>query len=101
MIITLLACVLFYLLGYWAGKSKDVLSDIKGVKLPEIKQVMPTGVIPPKTAKDLEKKNMDPIKKGGLEAMKETLDNTPEIAEHRRLVEQYKGIDKVRGIYDS
>lgn len=88
------------LVGYWLGRSNRPIEELKKggtltlKKIGElyqsaIKAEIPTGVIKPKTAADIMLKN-DPKKAAGLKAMKETLDNIPELHDLNEKVKRYK-----------
>ncbi len=97
--------IFFYLLGYWAGRSSNIFGDV-GESVITVKQAIktlnsaPTGLIKPKTAKDLFNKQLPNNIKEGQQAFKETLDNSPELVAHKQQLEKIKQLDKQRGIYD-
>ncbi len=102
----LLTVSLVYGAGYLHGKNKGIeeaVEDIVHESSSTIKKVMPhktvnPGVIRRPTARELINRN-EPIKiKQAKEAMKESLDEIPELQEHKRLVQEYN--KSVRGIYD-
>jgi len=105
----ILIFLLGYVAGYLNGKAQDAVETIidgtgktitimrkkiKEVTTPAIK----TGIIKPPTAKDLADRKLPQKVKEGRAAMKETLDNIPELVEHKKKLEEFNRTN--RGIYD-
>lgn len=93
----LIIFIIIFFLGYWCGKSLDIITDTqdafryadKQMNRLVIKQT-PTGQIKPKTAKEIQDRSLPDKIREGRQAMKEELDSHPELAARRRLIEQYK-----------
>jgi hypothetical protein len=106
MIEALVLILVGYFLGYWAGKSNNMIEDIKdeGSKVSKIinninHPSIPTGQIKPKTAKDIQLSNMPKEKREGLDAMRETLEQDPEFKKRMETLKKMKFND-VKGIYE-
>jgi len=102
MIYILITAIVFYLLGYWAGKSTNLFGDIQTISQvvkSKLQPSMPTGIIKPPTAQDINLKNMPKEKREGIEAMRETLDNDPEMVKRRELLKKMI-FNKEKGIYE-
>ena len=96
-LITIISLLIGYILGRLSKPEEVIRSGFetlmyKGKNI--VDESIPTGIIKPKTAKDIFEKNRPQKEKEGLQAFKETLDNSPELVAHRKLVEQAKKINK-------
>lgn len=97
--------LLTYFLGYFAGyfhgnkhedleevvdkMGKTILVARKRVK-EAFTPTMKTGVIKPPTAKTIQERNLPQSVKDSRQAMKDTLDSIPDLAEAKRKVDEYK-----------
>jgi hypothetical protein len=95
----MISFVIMYLIGFFAGymvnkdKTIEVMENGKLVIKKLSRQqatTIPTGRIEPPTAKQQWLKNQPIEKREAREAVKETLDTDPILAEHRRILEQQK-----------
>lgn len=104
MITIFLFCLVSYALGFIAGYFSNhpgainTAVTISGHTISNtIKSVLPDntvrpGIIRRPTAKDLENRNLPQKVKDERAAMKETLDQIPELQEHKRLLKQLETI---------
>lgn len=95
----LISFIIIYIIGYFAGytsnkeKTIEVMENGKLVIKKLSRQqttTIPTGKITPPSAKQLWLRNQPLEKREANQAVKETLDNDPILAEHRRILEQQK-----------
>lgn len=103
-IITIASLLIGYFLGKSQGSELDNLLDmIQQGKVLTTKQLeragilakseIPTGQIKPKTAEEIRYNKLDPKRKEGLEAMRDTLDGIPDLKKAQELVKHLKKID--------
>ena len=102
-IITIISILIGYCLGRFNKPEQVVSHFVNGVsKLvhEQTTSTIPTGAIKPKTAKDILEKQLPKKVIEGREAMRETLDASPELKTHRLLVEKARKENAERGIYE-
>lgn len=91
----------FFFIGYIIGRDSKPEEDVKRAGTLTLEkmgklykqattQSIPTGQIRKLTPEEIKKRNMTPQQREGLDAMRETLDATPELKVHRELVEKLK-----------
>lgn len=96
-----ITAIVFYICGYVSGymngkrmdakEATDTLrTGIRQVVHDQMKAQIKTGVIPSPTREQIRLRNLPQKEREGIEAMRETLANSPEIQEHKRLVEKFK-----------
>lgn len=98
MIIDFIVFLFLFFVGYWTGKSANIITDTQKYSKDYLHKLIkmsqeetPTGQIKPKTAQEIQERSL-PVKiREGRQAMRETLDNSPELATRRKLIEEWKG----------
>ena len=92
-IIAIISLLIGYYLGNHSNAEEIVTDGVQRFKSKVTKMVTPTistGQIKPRTEAEQTFRSKSKQEQEGLLAMKETLDASPELAEHRRLVQELK-----------